>query len=270
MGRQQLTAFEDNNTEQWFDAEEIEEIDLTSLIPRDGWLEFQKPESKIEKRGHTKINSLLSQNPVGWDSIINDHSDGSDSEGYMPQYHYAPKNHPKSFDPFHDYWDERLYESYKSGYKNTFYLKDAFYFTCPNVNSLNSNHIIYINPANHQTFVFCKWCKHHSPRSPWHQIKDAHDIKGIVQTINEDHGYEVLEEPIVYRKQEIAEAILGWVESEPGINKYQLRKKLNSDEEQFDPISKGQITRGIARLKKDHKIRTRRAGKAMCIYPISN
>ena len=85
MGRQQLTAFEDNNTEQWFDAEEIEEIDLTSLIPRDGWLEFQKPESKIEKRGHTKINSLLSQNPVGWDSIINSHSNSNDGKVYMPQ-----------------------------------------------------------------------------------------------------------------------------------------------------------------------------------------
>jgi predicted transcriptional regulator len=63
-----------------------------------------------------------------------------------------------------------------------------------------------------------------------------------------------------YHKHETEECILAEVCYSPGINHYELSQCLE--------LTPGRTRRGVARLKKRQLVRTRRIGKAICIYPI--
>lgn len=138
---------------------------------------------------------------------------------------------------------------------DTFDLACPIEFTCPSRNRLIESDIIYINPHNHQVYLLCPLCK--TPArgrdwKAWHLIKDRETWNTILDDLSISHDK--------YKKTETEDDILWLVCDCPGINHYQISQDLE--------ITKGRTRRGVARLKKRHLVRTRRVGKAVCVYPI--
>ena len=207
---------------------------------------------------HTKVNHLLTQNPVVQSSTnprTGFTEDGCGEEDKAK--HYSPAHHPISFDPGYGYWDEDHYlaiQSLKKGQSiDTYDLMEPLVFKCSVTGRLASSHIVYINPNNNQTYVWCRRCWEKNAEWPWHQIMDHEMLEEI--------GFELGIELIKYRKAETEEQILELVQDNPGgINRYQIGKELG--------MSKDMVKRGVSRLKRRHLVRTKTVEKAICVYPI--
>ncbi len=201
---------------------------------------------------HTGINALLTQNPVIGLGRFGYVEDGC---GENKKKHLSPTYHPISFDPSYEYWDEGKYHKiFKIDEKSldTYEIYDAIQFKCDRTGKNAFSHIICINHHNNQVHVWCPKCHKKQVKYPWHQIKN-HEI---LESIEDDLGMELIK----YKKAEIEEEILKLVLEIPGINKYQIGQELD--------MPKGKVSRGVTRLKKQHLVRTRKVGKAICTYPI--
>jgi len=204
---------------------------------------------------HTKINDLLTQNPVissGTDRRFGYVEDGC---GENKSKHLSPSYHPISTAPHYQYWDEGKYQRiFDIGDKSldTYYLIDALDFKCDVTGRWISSHIIYHNPNNNQVSVWCQKCFVRGEKWPWHRITD-HEV---LEKIGAELGIELVR----YKKAETEKNILELVRNSSGICIDQISQELD--------ISKDKVKRGVTRLKKKHKIRARIVGKTTRIYPI--
>jgi len=206
---------------------------------------------------HTKVASLLTQNPVVTSTTNRRTGFTEDGCGEDKTKHYSPAYHPISFRPDYEYWNEDRYlaiQSLKKGQSiDTYDLMEPLVFKCDITGRLASSHIVYINPNNSQTYVWCRRCWEKNADWPWHRIKDHEMLEEI--------GFELGIDLIRYRKAETDDQILELVQDNPGgINRYQIGKLLG--------MSKDMVKRGVARLKRKHLVRTKTVKKAVCIYPI--
>ena len=198
---------------------------------------------------HTKVNHLLTQNPV----VQGFTEDGDGEEKFK---RHSPAYHPISFRPDYEYWDEDRYlaiQSLKNGQSfDTYSLVEPLVFKCDITGRMASSHIVYINPNNNQTYVWCRRCWEKNADWPWHQIKDHEMLEEI--------GFELGIDLIRYKKAETEDLILELVRNNSGISRYQIGKELG--------MSKDMVKRGVSRLKKKHLVRTKTIKNAVCVYPI--
>jgi hypothetical protein len=218
------------------------------------------PPRPKEKGGHTtiyghewvpttKINKLLTQNPVIGNYI-------EDGDGEDKVKHYSPTYHPISFDTKYKYWDESNYLKL-SGINDTKSLDcydtmEAICFKCDVTGCTTTSHIVYHNPNNNQLSVWCDKCFNHGEKWPWHPVTD--------RSLLEEIGFELGLELVRYKKPDDDEDILGYVRICPGINVYEISKKLD--------MNKAKVQRGIDRLKERGLVRTRTVGRSIRCYPI--
>lgn len=157
---------------------------------------------------------------------------------------------------------------------------DAYPFVCPETSQKYFADLIYVNPNNGQMYWFCKPCyerhehdiddiereeckqahyykltrlSRREKAMDWHEIKDPL----FRYTLNPEFIEDIQLDK--YHKLQTDHAIMECVNNEPGINHYQLVKATG--------LSKGKVSRGVARLKDVGLVRTRKVGKAICIYP---
>lgn len=200
---------------------------------------------------HTSTNALLTQNPTRDGKV-----DGGCGEN--KSRYYSPDFHPISFKESYEYWDECQYPSSKLvDSLDTFSLSWEIEHQCPETGKYFWGNIVYVNPYNGQTYLWCPFCskvdEKRKKHKQWHQIKDPQIIEGI----GEELGIKLIR----YNKLDTEAKILELVNDSPGINRYQLAQDLQ--------MTKGMVNRGIDRLKEKHLVRTKTVRKAICVYPIS-